>query len=209
MSFKKMSLTEFNLRKYKFTRKISSLSISESPTLSSASAISVVDISKVRLMSRRTTIVVDYSHTKDSETIHRHVHPDEKITLPHMHNQNDKRCALCVSGYDSHRLKRYYFTNEKTPVRVYVTYGEHQNSYNTVDIPKHLMANNIIQPTVSEHVLPNIKNNFKQPPWHLVSKKFRSDAQKMIYNNETRSFIPRLPISRTISTKAKTPIEVN
>jgi hypothetical protein len=52
---------------------------------------------------------------------HRQVHFHNHEKKPHMHSTN---CDRYVSGIDQNRDKRFYFTSNLTPVRVYLNYNE-------------------------------------------------------------------------------------
>ena len=64
---------------------------------------------------------VDYVPLKGNRDFHVHIH--EAKQLPHMHGVD---CDRLMSAIDIQRDKRYYFTCDKTPVRVYIKYEEEQ-----------------------------------------------------------------------------------
>ena len=63
----------------------------------------------------------DYRTAVDPSAIHLHSHFDNG---PHLHEKRNAKCFRCASGYDPNRTNRYYFTDEPTPVRVYLLYKE-------------------------------------------------------------------------------------
>ena len=62
----------------------------------------------------------DYVPYKNKE-LHRHNHVGKK--QPHIHSTE---CEQFISAHDINREKRYYFTNELTPVRVYINYTNNE-----------------------------------------------------------------------------------
>ena len=152
-------------------------------------------------------IITDYSSVKDYEKIHKHDH----TVNPHVHDWENVRCLSSVSGIDSHRDKRYYFTNEKTPVRAYVVYGGpalafsafvdetqdgHQRSYGK---SKFEMLNNNENERLTLAQLKKLN----------LSKKFQQEALKMVYCSESKSFIPMPSAIRSCSSRAKSRTPIN
>ena len=147
-------------------------------------------------------IQTDYSKYKNYEKIHKHDHSN----LPHMHNPDDIRCISNISGYDSHRHKRYYFTTEKTPCRIYIVYGgtalslsafvdETQDGHQRGKI-KYQIKNVAEYQRLSENQLKQLN----------ISKKFFDEAKNMIYCRDTNSFIPMQSLIRSSSrSRSKTP----
>ena len=62
-----------------------------------------------------------------------HLHPHLNKEKPHIHSLG---CDPFVSGYDLQRETRYYFTNDKTPVRCYIKYDHNKNKTNRLTISK-------------------------------------------------------------------------
>ena len=86
-----------------------------------------------------------------------HVHRHNKKE-PHLHGSE---CEVINSALDLKRNERYYFTSDKTPVRVYINYENQQD--------------NIRKETSSKE----------------LSQKFIKEASSLIFCKETRSFIPK------------------
>jgi hypothetical protein len=101
----------------------------------------------------------DYVPYKNKE-LHRHNHVGKK--QPHIHT---KGCEQFISAHDINREKRYYFTNELTPVRVYINY------------------------TYNEEKIEIKKFSDKD---RGISKKFKKEISNMVFIQDTRSFIPSI-----------------
>jgi hypothetical protein len=99
-------------------------------------------------------IAKEYSPFKN-KIIHLHIHPEYK--LPHIHKTE---CESLITGRDNQREKRYYFTNELTPVRVYIKYES---------IKMELLLRNKIKG---------------------VSDKFQKEVASCRFIEETLSFVP-------------------
>ena len=103
-------------------------------------------------------IAKEYSPFKN-KIIHLHIHPEYK--LPHIHKSE---CENLITGRDNQRERRYYFTNELTPVRVYIKYDHHNESIKM------------------EYFL---RNKIKG-----ISAKFQKEAANCKFIEDTLSFIP-------------------
>jgi hypothetical protein len=97
-----------------------------------------------------------------------HVHNHSEHKLPHLHTLG---CERLITAFDKQREKRYYFTNELTPVRVYIKYNQNQNGKKFVNIA----------------ATPTIKENNK---FNGVSEKFLKEVTNCRFIEETLSFIP-------------------
>jgi hypothetical protein len=149
-------------------------------------------------------IITDYTKSKNYENIHQHTHSEK----PHVHDDKNLHCASNVSGYDSQRNKRYYFTNEKTPARVYIVYGGLAlSSQSFLDEIQDVKTND--QEIVTTAITTPKREYQRLTTLQLknlnVSKKFQKDALNMVFCRETKSFIPIPALVRTPSQKSKTP----
>ena len=94
-----------------------------------------------------------------------------------------------MSAHDIERNKRYYFTNNLTPVRVYINYYA-----------------NITEEDNNEK-----KINFPRPPTTYakyntgISKKFQQEVLNCQFMKETRSFIPNSAVRYLCSEKSAVP----
>lgn len=132
--------------------------------------------------------------------LHQHVHKNYK--KPHMHNNE---CNRILSAYDLDRSKRYYFTSQITPVRVYVNYYE----------KKQITASSMFAKEYSEFKLDNLhakKLNVNLLQYQLgVSKKFLKEASNLIFNKYSMSFTPFIiPNTNTHDkNRVETPTKLN
>lgn len=121
------------------------------------------------------------------------VHEHNHRSTPHMH---DAPCDRFVSGIDKNRQSRFYFTKKPTPIRVYLNYNEKlapagPPSTGAVDQAALNMIN-------SEQINPML-NGRKLSPKTLrsqlkISPHFIDDAKNFIFNKETLSLVPILPV---------------
>jgi hypothetical protein len=111
-------------------------------------------------------ISTDYEPINNKEMHLHHHHTEHK--LPHLHTFG---CERLITAFDKQREKRYYFTNELTPVRVYIKYNQNQNGKKFVNIA----------------ATPTIKENNK---FNGVSEKFLKEVTNCRFIEETLSFIP-------------------
>ena len=114
--------------------------------------------------SKKSLIEEEYVPFKN-KNLHEHHHENHK--LPHIHSHD---CDPFVSAYDLERWTRYYFTNDKTPVRCYIKYEYVEKN------EKHDTELNRETP---------INNNL----FH-VSKEFVKETENLVFIEKTRSFIP-------------------
>jgi hypothetical protein len=103
-----------------------------------------------------------------------HIHCHSDIKLPHIHSSC---CDRVVSAHDANRDKRYYFTNELTPVRVYINY----NNKEPGEDDKHAFVP---------------FNTTNQNTKLRVSEKFLKEITSMKFVKETLSFIPSNPMAK-------------
>ena len=109
-----------------------------------------------------------------NKDLHKHSHNGR--TVPHIH-ETGSGCERVISAFDINREKRYYFTNNLTPVRVYVSYGgihkekEKENEKNifTVNDTRILVSDNFLHETahmkfIKETLsfIPNIVSNCRK-----------------------------------------------
>jgi hypothetical protein len=107
----------------------------------------------------------DYEPINNKEIHLHHHHTEHK--LPHLHTLG---CERLITAFDKQRAKRYYFTNELTPVRVYIKYNENENRKNIA-------------------ATPTTKENHK---FNGISEKFLKEITNCRFIEETLSFIPIL-----------------
>lgn len=128
-----------------------------------------------RKLSMTTEKSIDIGFTAYPNTL---VHQHNHLRRPHMH---EKDCDRLTSGFDKNREKRFYFTCQLTPVRVYINYDKVSSSI--------------------DRRLPNEKldefNCRQLSPTCLKSKiglsqKFIKDASEYFFLTETLSFVPLL-----------------
>jgi hypothetical protein len=98
--------------------------------------------------------------------MHLHNHHTEH-KLPHLHTFG---CERLITAFDKQREKRYYFTNELTPVRVYIKYDKE------LDNQKKIPPNN-------REI--DLKNKLSG-----ISAKFSKEITNCRFIKETLSYIP-------------------
>lgn len=123
----------------------------------------------------------NYSNCNDYERIHRHSHFSAG---PHLYQPNNPRCISASSEInDFMRQQRYYFTKEKTSVRVYVVYSK-SNDFNGMQRQIQNTERSFTR-DFYKLSLPKIKQfNLK------ISDKFKHEALNMFYNPHTNSLSP-------------------
>jgi hypothetical protein len=115
------------------------------------------------------------------------VHQHNHLKTPHLHSTD---CNRFTSGIDRNRQFRFYFTNIKTPCRVYLSYNE-----------KLLQTGDPVLDQNTSNNLAKLDNSFngrKLSPRTLrsqfkINPKFVEDAKNFTFNKETLSFVPILP----------------
>jgi hypothetical protein len=108
-----------------------------------------------------------------------HVHNHTEHKLPHLHTLG---CERLITAFDKQREKRYYFTNELTPVRAYIKYDKE-------------LDNKKKSPSNNREI--DLKNRLPG-----ISAKFSKEITNCRFIKETLSYIP-------ISTRfSKTNLEV-
>jgi hypothetical protein len=122
----------------------------------------------------------NYSNCSNYERIHCHNHFSAG---PHLYKANNPRCISASSELnDQMRQQRYYFTKEKTSVRVYVVYSK-TNDCNTNKQAQSTQRS--LNRDFYKLSLPKIKQlNLK------ISDKFKYEALSMFYNPRTNSLSP-------------------
>ena len=152
------------------------------------------------LFKAKDPIITDYSKSEDFDKIHKHDHSSK----PHIHDSNNLRCSSSSSGFDSHRLKRYYFTTEKTPCRVYIVYGGNALALSSIEESEQgKIAKSDTREIFRDEYRKLTASELKKIN---LSPKFHKDALNMIYCRNSRSIIPLPPLIRSSSrTKSRTP----
>jgi hypothetical protein len=116
------------------------------------------------------------------------LHEHNHRPTPHMHSQP---CDRLVSGVDKNRSSRFYFTKQRTPCRVYLSYNEKLASM-SLDA-----ANSLERGRISQQLNPAL-NGRKLSPKTLrsqlrINPQFIEDAKNLIFVRETMSLVPVLP----------------
>ena len=118
----------------------------------------------------------------DGTPIHEHKH----LSTPHLHNTD---CDRYVSGIDKNRTARFYFTNEQTPIRVYIKYNE-----SLIEQPEgKSFKTNTNDVKLNETKKLAIVNGAKVSLTTLkgaISSKFLDEAKNLVFLNESMSFVP-------------------
>ena len=87
-----------------------------------------------------------------------------------------------MTAFDKQREKRYYFTNELTPVRVYIKYDKEHESTQKRNYLNTLCST----PTIKdENKFESIKNKLRN-----ISEKFQKEISNCKFIEETLSFVP-------------------
>jgi hypothetical protein len=130
---------------------------------------------------------IDWGFTPyENKVVHQHDH----LSFPHIHRRD---CNRLVSGSDKNRDKRFYFTRNVTPVRVYVRY-EHTGGSKSAkklaatELPKFAHYNG---QKLNANVLRNTLG---------MSNKFIKEASNLVFVHESLSFIPA---DQSAKTRAK------
>lgn len=152
------------------------------PSLRSRNRLSVTSSTSGIFHSHRRTIHINYLNS-DPEKIHQHSHWPGG---PHLHDPF--KCFSSLSGYDDWREYRYYFTQEKVPIRVYIKYEK------TLEAPKEKKSLRI-EPS---------KTSNRKGDEVSISTKYIDDAKRMIYIPENKSFI--LLHNQQISSQFRRPL---
>jgi hypothetical protein len=118
---------------------------------------------------------IDIGFTAYANTL---VHQHNHLRRPHMH---EKDCDRLTSGFDKNREKRFYFTCQLTPVRVYVNYDR---ASSTMDC--RLPNDKLDEFNCRQLDASCLKSNFG------ISQKFIKDASEFYFLKETLSFVPLL-----------------
>ena len=134
----------------------------------------------------------DYRTAVDPSVIHLHSHFDNG---PHLHEKRNAKCFRCVSGYDPNRTNRYYFTDEPTPVRVYLLYKEKPSvNFSLPELTTSKIDTCREKETFHQKESANASTNRTLSKASIeklsVSEKFIDDAARMVYNPVCKSFAP-------------------
>jgi hypothetical protein len=148
--------------------------------------------SEVQPLPKTVAISMSYANARTSFVAFTNVniHEHDHNRLPHLHR---KDCERFTSGFDRNRQSRYYFTKQKTPLRVYVNYDSKLTDSSS-DISIKPKESEFMQVLTGRKLSPRtLKSHFK------VSPNFIDDAKNLVFVKETMSFVPQyLPtISQT------------
>lgn len=144
--------------------------------------------SQQRNQSSISNVVSDNRRVSFIASRKRVVHQHSHRSSPHVHSGE---CDRFLSGIDRNRHLRYYFTNEPTPVRVYLTYSltglTDSKQPNATPLPSEMtLTNRKLSPRL-------YRNQYRLNP------RYADEMKNYVFNKETLSFVPlSLGISATV-----------